>query len=385
MTYYVIEYRKTEKNYNRMSEKAIDMMESGAELTDEQLEALEHDSLLMEECRDIFIAANVLTPSPQDTEQQLERFHRRHRSRRSRLLIYKVCAGLAVAAAFVGAVFLLMPGNEQMPLNQALVFEADETEANPQLMDRQGRVIPLNIYTDKVAACDPIVVAQKRTDDAAGLVEMTDTVTLLMPKGHACRIDLADGTVVYMHPGSKLNYPSAFGDESRCVRLEGEAYFVVAKDSRRPFIVSTSNSQTTVVGTEFNIRAYKNNEERIVLVNGKIHLKSIIGSAQEFDVLPGQEIAINAQGEASVMEADTMQYTAWRDGYHYYDEATVADILRQIGISYNVSIECYNRSVLSYRMHYVIRRDCSLEEAVESLNKMGKMRVEIIDGKVVVK
>ena len=367
-----------------MSEKAIDIMESGAELTDEQLEALEHDDQLMEECLDIFIAAGALTPVPQDTEYQLKRFHDRHYGRRSRTLLYQVCAGLAVAAAFIGAVFLLIPKNEQMPSNRALVFEADITNANPQLVDGQGRTIPLDIYTDKTAACDPIVVAQQRTADTSEAVEMTDTVTLLMPKGHACRIDLADGTAVYMHPGSKLNYPSAFGDDSRCVRLEGEAYFVVAKDSRRPFIVSTSNSQTTVTGTEFNICAYKNDDERIVLVNGKIHLKSI-NSAQELDVLPGQEVAINAHGVTSVQEADTMQYTAWRDGYHYYDEATVADILRQIGISYNVSIECYNRSVLSYRMHYVIRRDCSLEEAVNSLNKMGKMKVEIIDGKVVVK
>ena len=366
-----------------MIEKAIDMMENGAELTDEQLEALEQDGLLQEECRNIFIAANVLTPVPQDTEQQLARFHRYHPARSSRAILYKVCAGLAVAAAFVGIVFLLAPKGGQVSQNHALVFEADAANAAPQLVDGQGKTIPLVLHTNKTAACDPIVVAGEYHADRREVAAMTDTVSLLLPKGHACRVDLADGTVVYMHPGSRLNYPSAFGADSRCVRLEGEAYFVVAKDSNRPFIVSTSHSQTTVVGTEFNIRAYKDADERIALINGKIRLKSI-NSNQELDVLPGQEVSISTQGAANVLEADTMQYTAWRDGYHYYDEATVADILRQIGISYNVSIDCYNRSVLSYRMHYVIRRDCSLEEAVASLNKMGKMKVEIIDGKVVV-
>ena len=367
-----------------MSQRAIDIMESGAKLTDEQLDALEQDSLLLEECRDIFIAANALTPAPQDTEQQLERFHRNHNIKNKRALSYRIYATIMAAAALVGVVYMLMPKGGQNSENDTLLFEADAASKNIQLSDKQGKVIPLRLHSDKASTCDPIVIAQECNTDKHVVATKTDTVSLSLPKGHACRIDLADGTVVYMHPGSRLNYPSAFGADSRCVRLEGEAYFVVAKDSNRPFIVSTRNSQTIVTGTEFNIKSYENTDEKVTLINGKIRLKSI-NTDQELDVLPGQEVAINAQGRTSVLEADTMQYTAWRDGYHYYDEATVADILRQISASYNVSIECYNRNLLSYRMHYVIRRDCSLEEAVKSLNKMGKMSVNIIDGKVVVR
>lgn len=367
-----------------MSEKAIDIMECAAELTEEQLEALEHDGLLQDECRDIFIAANVLTPAPHDTELQLERFYRRHKINTSRTLFYKVCASLAIAATFIGAIFLIMPTGGKKGQNDNMLYEADIADTNLLLIDKHGKAMTLDMYSDKATNCDPIIMAQERTDDATKNTIVTDTVTLLIPKGHSCCISLADGTMVYMHPGSKLNYPSAFGPDSRCVRLEGEAYFIVAKDSKRPFIVSTINSQTMVMGTEFNIRAYKNDEERIVLINGKIRLRNI-SSEQEFDMLPGQEVTISTHGVTNILETDTMQYIAWRDGYHYYDEATVADILRQMGISYNVSIECHNRNVLSYRMHYVIRRDCSLEEAVKSLNKMGKMDIKIIDGKVVVK
>jgi len=369
-----------------MSEQATDIMEANAELTEKQMDDLRNDEVLADECRDIFIAAGILAQEPKDTEQQLERFHKRHFIKRMRRLAYRTTISIAASAACIAALLLYVSHNDDS--KSPLLVEAD-ADIQPRLTDSKGSAVPLKMYVNNQSPADPIIIAgeYKNTQRPATVFStVTDTVSLIIPKGHSCRVDLADGTKVFLHPGSRLNYPSAFGGSSRKVALEGEAYFIVAKDAKRPFIVSTSRSQTIVTGTEFNVKSYNETKESVTLINGKVKFISNQSQQNAVELMPGQEASISNSGMATVCEADTMQYTAWRDGYHYFDEATVADILRQIGTSYNVSIECHNRSILSYHMHYVVRRDIPLDEAVRLLNKMGKLHARLTDdGKLIVK
>lgn len=368
-----------------MSEQATDIMESCTELTEKQMDDLKNDEELADECRDIFIAAGILAQEPTDTEQQLERFHKRHFIKRMRRLAYRATISIAASAACIAALLLYISREEDS--KSPLLVEAD-ADMQPRLTDSQGSAVPLKMYVNTKSPSDPIVIAEEYREalEASGIPAITDTVSLLIPKGHSCRVDLADGTKVFLHPGSRLNYPSVFGGSSRKVRLEGEAYFIVAKDAKKPFIVSTSRSQTTVTGTEFNIKSYGETKECVTLINGKVQFMGTGSHQSPVNLLPGQEASISKSGTPTVCEADTMKYTAWRDGYHYFDETTVADILRQIGTSYNVSIECHNRSILSYHMHYVVRRDISLTEAIRLLNKMGKLHAKLTDdGKLIVK
>lgn len=364
-----------------MNETAIDIMEHDAELTDEQIDALSNDARLAQECRDIFIATGALMQEPQDTEQQLIRFHKKHNTNNTHRLVYRIAMAIATTAACITAI-LTYTSHHGDDSNAPLLIKAD-IDIQPRLTDSHGASVPLKMYANSQSPSDPIVISTECRQIQSPIPAIIDTVSLTIPKGHSCRVDLADGTKVYLHPGSRLNYPSAFGSNSRNVRLEGEAYFIVAKDTQKPFIVSTNRSQTIVTGTEFNVKAY-NTKESVTLINGKIQFMSNSSELPPVEVLPGQEASLAPSGALSVCEADTMQYTAWRDGYNYYEEATVAEILRQIGISYNVSIECYNRSLLSYRMHYVVRRDISLFEAVRQLNRMGKINAEVVGNKKIV-
>lgn len=364
-----------------MSEKAVDMMEYGAQPTDRELDALNSDAMLVEECRDIFIAAGVLTPDTRDTDLQLERFHRKHNIKRARTILYRMAVSAIVTAACITAFFVLISNNED---NGRILFEAEFGTRQPLLTDCHGVAVPLKMYVNNESPSDPIVIAGDRNTVQRTSAATTDTVSLWLPKGHSCRVDLTDGTKVYLHPGSRLSYPSKFGTNSRRVHLEGEAYFVVAKDSSRPFIVCADKSETIVTGTEFNIITNGSDGESVTLVNGKINFMNT-DTRRSVELMPGQKATLSASGTADVCEADTMQCTAWRDGYHYYDEATVADILRQISTSYNISIECHNRSILSYRMHYVVRRDISLQDAIRSLNRMEKVHAELVNEKLIVR
>ncbi len=98
-----------------------------------------------------------------------------------------------------------------------------------------------------------------------------DTVTVQAPKGEKANITLADGSLVWINSGSSLTYNNAFNQKERKVFLEGEAYFEVAKDPKRPFIVHTRDMDIEALGTAFNVRAYpEENNASTVLLEGKI-------------------------------------------------------------------------------------------------------------------
>ena len=142
----------------------------------------------------------------------------------------------------------------------------------------------------------------------------------------------------------------------------GEAYFKVHKDPEHPFIVETKNSETLVTGTEFDVNTF---DEKMV----KVTLR------------PGQQVQL-CNDNLNVCEADTMQYVAWRDGYLFFDNSSLYDILQQISSSFNVPIVCHDSRLLDKRMHFVMRRDKDIQYAINILNKMKKMKVSLENGKL---
>lgn len=140
--------------------------------------------------------------------------------------------------------------------------------------------------------------------------------------------------------------------------------------------IITDRSVTSVLGTEFYLSSCKESDESLVLVNGKVRFRK--KTDETFvDVSPGQEAVLNQYGYIDVHPADTMQYTSWRDGFIYYDCASLDEILKQIGAIYNVTVHCYNRNLLSLHMHFVLRRDQNLNDAVEMLNSMKKVHATL--------
>ena len=105
-------------------------------------------------------------------------------------------------------------------------------------------------------------------------------------RGGEYRLILADGTRVFLNAATILRYPVVFDDEVRRVQLEGEAYFEVAKDSGRPFVVETTGMEVKVYGTSFNINTLRINEIQTVLVEGSISICSV-AAGREYRMCPG--------------------------------------------------------------------------------------------------
>ena len=351
--------------------KALDIAENAADITDEQLAMLDADKELLQDCRDLNSikmmarqkAANI------DVEKEYEAFEQRHLPRRRHSMAIWWGVAAAAAAAFIGFVF--MQKSPEATVDEPLmVYEADAQLAPITITKKSGKKVTLQTTEQKLEYTPTIEE-----------MEIEDVLTVDVPKGGSYTVNLPDGSRVYLYADSRLVFPTRFTGGERTVQLEGEAYFKVAKDSDHPFIVNTPTMQTMVLGTEFNVRAYGNDGDQVTLISGSVMVNKDQYHAK---LSPGEQAAIKSNGALSIAQVDTEQYTAWRDGYFYFDNVQLQDIMRAVGRNFNMSVEFRDTSLLDYKIHFVADRTSGIESVISTLNRMKKIHVQQEGSKLVV-
>lgn len=168
---------------------------------------------------------------------------------------------------------------------------------------------------------------------------------LEVPRGGEYKVALADGTVVYLNSATRLKYPIVFNEKERKVYLSGEAYFEVAKDAERPFLVEVANVEVKVYGTSFNVNSYREGNVQTVLVEGSVGVK-VLASGVESVIKPGQ-MAEFKQGNTGVevREVDVTLYTDWKNGIFRFENQRLEDILTTLSNWYNVDVFYQTSSV----------------------------------------
>lgn len=168
--------------------------------------------------------------------------------------------------------------------------------------------------------------------------------TLVVPYGKRTGITLEDSTRIWLNSGSKLVYPAVFETGRREVYLEGEAYFDVRHDEERPFFVQTKDMEIRVLGTEFNVSAYADDDNsNVVLVDGSIELtanrNSPLGKVKTR--LTSHEMAVYdpAHEELEVSNTAVEEYVSWRAGYMLFENTRLSEILKKLQRYYRVRIE----------------------------------------------
>ena len=365
-----------------MTDEALDIMNAGTEVSSEQLRMIDQDADLRKACEDIFVAQNVLAREQMpaaDADEQLWLFHQRRRRARLR---YIGAAILSAAAVLVAAVFLLKP---KAAKEQGLFFEAVSEQQQPTITTDDGTTVPIRMVAQAGHPDRRVVVDTDQME--------VEQLRLNVPVGQSLQVDLPDGSKVFMHPGSRIVYPNHFIGDKREVKFSGQAYFVVARDVAHPFVVTTAKSQTTVLGTEFDITAYEGRPEYITLISGKVSCRLLNGEQatdqenrrvgelwpqiHEVILTPGQQLSIvNSQLTVRTL-TDTDQFTSWRDGYFYFDNIPLRDILREIGQYYNVSIVTLRPWLLDFRMRFIVPREKGIDYVVKTLNRMEKVNAKL--------
>ena len=207
--------------------------------------------------------------------------------------------------------------------------------------------------------------------------EVRNTIQTLT--GMEYTLTLSDGTIVYLNAESEINFPVSFKGEQRIIELSGEAYFVVAKDEKHPFVVKTPDLSVKVLGTSFNLRAY-GNEKNVVttLAEGKVQ----VFDGQKFrDITPGEQVVYEKETKnMQVKQVDVSRYTAWRDGKFIFRNERLEDIMMYLARWYNVQYKFMDDKVKDIRIGAKLNRYSDMSPIIEMLKTNAEMSVCLVDG-----
>lgn len=200
------------------------------------------------------------------------------------------------------------------------------------------------------------------------------------PAATTTLVTLSDGTRVMLNANSTLEYPASFDDaEVREVRLKGEAHFEVTKNPHRPFVVKAGEMQTQVLGTIFDVKAYRKDAPKVTLMQGKVKVSN---ADTEVEMRPGQTATL--QSDKIVVSKASSSASDWLEGDFDMDQVTLAEAMSDIGAWYNKTVVFQSQANMDKLIHFRFSRRASLQEIITALNEMGVAKVRIEKGKIMV-
>ena len=204
--------------------------------------------------------------------------------------------------------------------------------------------------------------------------------TIETPMGGEYQVMLPDGTKAWLNAASSLKYPTSFASlKNREVELTGEAYFEVAHNRAQTFLVKTAKQTVEVLGTHFNVMAYKDEvNTKTTLLEGSVK----VSNGNSYKMLkPGQESLV--KGDIKIREADVDAAVAWKNGRTYFKDADIPTIMRSLGRWYNIDI-VYQGDIPDELFTGGISRKSNLSSLLKILES-GGIKATIEGRKLIVK
>ncbi|HAH74528.1 FecR family protein [Butyricimonas virosa] len=206
--------------------------------------------------------------------------------------------------------------------------------------------------------------------------------TFVVPKGGEYTLELSDGTLVWMNAESSLRFPEEFTRDKREVYLDGEAYFQVAKDSLKPFLVHVDKYCIRVLGTSFNVSAYSGDKTwYTTLVEGAI---AVGGIGNEIRMSPCEQLCIDTDsGQCELREVNPELYTSWVGGKFYFKAYTFEELVRRLQRWYDFDVLYRDEGIRQRRFSGVINKYRPLGEMLEFLEMTSDVCFEL-NGKTII-
>jgi ferric-dicitrate binding protein FerR (iron transport regulator) len=204
------------------------------------------------------------------------------------------------------------------------------------------------------------------------------------PNGGEWKIQLPDGSTVWLNAASSIQYSLNIGTaKQRLVKLDGEAYFEVAKNATHPFIVETDKQSVEVLGTHFNINSYK--DERVTkttLLEGSVRVSHNITNESEV-LKPGEQSLVSVSG-MDVKEVNVDEAIAWKNGYFMFNNERQESILRKVARWYDVEIEYADADAKNVMYYGTVSRFEKISKVLSKFEQTGEVRFDIKGNKVIV-
>jgi len=179
---------------------------------------------------------------------------------------------------------------------------------------------------------------------------------------------LSDGSRVWLNAGSSVTYPIAFIGNERKVSITGEAYFEIAHDKAKPFIVSKGETSVTVLGTHFNVNAYDDEADiKVTLLEGSVKVSNHL---QAVFIKPGEQARVSPNSPLRVGGVDLEQVMAWKNGWFEFDNTDLETIMRQVSRWYDLDI-VYEGKISSEKFGGRLSKDLPLSSVLKLLEENG--------------
>lgn len=272
----------------------------------------------------------------------------------------------------------ILPGG-----NKAVLILGDGAKIDLASAD-QGRIAEQTGQEIKKTAEGNLVYNQLKNKKPYENLESSFN-TIITPNGGKFVVVLSDGTRVWLNAATSIRYPSTFSPHNRIVELNGEAYFEVAHDTTRPFIVKTEKQNVEVLGTHFNISAYNDDETtKTTLLEGSVTVNSLSGNTSHKNVhlFPGQQSQLT-KTKLVVDEVDADAAIDWKNGKFIFRNEDIRSIMKKISRWYDIEVD-YEGNVENLRFGGKVSRSKNLKEALRVLTLTGDVNIKVVGRRVTI-
>jgi Fe2+-dicitrate sensor, membrane component len=318
-------------------------------------------------------------------EQVVDRIEQDEDAQKRRTIIFSVMKYAAVALIFAvlgGLVVYLKSDNQSIYKQMASqIVQIPSEGKGPVLITGSGENLSLKKTNSSVDYTKTGSVVLNNDSVLKTIPEAESAMNqLVIPYGNQSKLTLSDNTIVWLNAGSRLVYPTAFTGKTREVLLFGEAYFEVAKNAEKPFMVKTSDVQIKVLGTHFNVSAYAEDKViQTVLQEGSVELrKNDAGIFGERIVLKPNQMASfsKSTSETALYDVDANYYTLWTKGLLSFDEVDFDKILKKVERFYNISVDFSEPELRSIKISGKLDLKGSRSEVLEYLEKVSRTEIK---------
>ncbi|MDR2414441.1 MAG: FecR domain-containing protein [Odoribacteraceae bacterium] len=318
-------------------------------------------------------------------KEERERLLRRVR----RGTLWRLYRRVAVAIPAAAAILLLVGYLARLPRDASPRASAIEANILPPgsskaiLLVEDGQLVMLGGNGDKLLSRGgPVRVKDTNNTLAYSLVEGDDAIesaagynALRTPAGGEYRLALADGTLVHLNAGTEIRYPVTFAGETREMELSGEAYFEVAGDAR-PFILHVPGATIRVLGTSFNAKA-EAGQSLVVATLEKGSVEVTCGRESHL-LTPGEQLIYDREsGSVETRVVETRFYTSWKDGYYYFEETPLEEILGMVSAWYGIRVTYAGEQVKRITFSGLLNRYSEMNALLDMFEETNEVSLSI--------
>ncbi|PTN10676.1 FecR family protein [Mangrovibacterium marinum] len=330
-------------------------------------------------------SGSAFTGSKSELDRAWRSFEGRERSAKKRKFVQKmaIAASIAALVALVSSVLIwqFQPAPEVITKKQVSLIKPGSGKAT--LFFDDGRTYDLTNSGNLALNEDGIIIRNTENGLAYSGGELADGELryniLRVPRGGEYVLTLPDGTHVWMNAESSIRYPICFADDERTVELQGQAYFEVTHDGQRPFRVWSGNHEIRVLGTQFDLKAYQNDETiTTTLVQGSVRISLKDNPEVQETLVPNEQCTFNKnENILEKRKIETLPYISWRKGKLMFEDEELSEIMKTLQRWYDCDVVFASQRARQMRFTGTLMRYDDINEVLNKIAKTNEIKIYV--------